>query len=145
MVTVQGIVGELDVMGRWGTGPIRRLLADRSRRVRPHRERAGGAVLDCVSKAGLPAPAKQVVLGDELPIGRVDFVYEQSRLVIELDGRRWHEALLDAERDKVRDARLTANGRRPMRVTWRRLKRQRREAIGLIAKAIGGQLPRSAS
>jgi very-short-patch-repair endonuclease len=93
----------------------------------------------------LPAPAKQVVLGDELPIGRVDFVYEQSRLVIELDGRRWHEALLDAERDKVRDARLTGNGWRPMRVTWRRLKRQRREAIGLIAKAIGGQLPRSAS
>jgi very-short-patch-repair endonuclease len=54
----------------------------------------------------------------------VDALWRSQRLVAELDGRAFH-ALEDAfERDRERDAELTAAGYRVVRITWRRLARR---------------------
>ena len=57
----------------------------------------------------------------------VDMLWRPQRLVVELDGRAYHEDTF--EEDRERDASLTAAGLRVVRVTWRRLTRhEEREA-----------------
>ncbi len=64
-----------------------------------------------VRAAGLPAPVGQLDVGDGQGwIGRVDFAYPRIGLLIELDGRRFHSALLDRKADQLRDQRLLAGG-----------------------------------
>ena len=53
---------------------------------------------------------------------RVDVAFDYARLVIEVDGRRWHDAQSEQfEADRVRQNHLTAAGWRVLRFTWRRL------------------------
>ena len=65
---------------------------------------------------GLPLPeVNQRLAGYE-----VDMLWRRERLIVELDGRAYHdhEAF---ERDRERDADLQAAGHRVVRVTWARL------------------------
>ena len=59
---------------------------------------------------GLPKPATQHAIHDEDGlIARVDFAYPELRIVIELDGRRYHgPTVFEADRDQR--ARLTTAG-----------------------------------
>jgi very-short-patch-repair endonuclease len=50
--------------------------------------------------------------------GRVDFVDHHRRLIIELDGRRWHTRVRDFERDLWRTNQATSHGYRVLRFTW---------------------------
>jgi very-short-patch-repair endonuclease len=64
-----------------------------------------------VTEAGMPEPRRQVNLGDSTTwIGRVDFLDPDLPLVGEIDSDLFHIALLDAESDDEREARLTAAG-----------------------------------
>jgi very-short-patch-repair endonuclease len=81
-------------------------------------EALGFAVLRA---GGLPDPVRQLDVGGEHWIGRVDCAYPEARLIIEFDGRRHWQALLEAEADRERDAELAAAGWRVMRITWRQL------------------------
>lgn len=53
-------------------------------------------------------------------VGRVDFLVG-TRLVIEVDSREHHERTPDYERDRCRDARLSALGYRVVRFTYRQV------------------------
>ena len=46
---------------------------------------------------------------------RVDFCFERCRLVVEVDGARWHQ---DAQRDQRRDNALASLGYRVLRYSW---------------------------
>ncbi len=46
---------------------------------------------------------------------RVDFCFRAARLVVEVDGARWHP---DPRRDRQRDNALTALGWRVLRYAW---------------------------
>jgi hypothetical protein len=52
-----------------------------------------------------------------------DFLWRDTRLIAELDGRAWHDTALAFERDRARDRRLAARGWRVIRLTWRQLQR----------------------
>jgi hypothetical protein len=77
--------------------------------------------LAVLARAGIPLPRRQVSLGDgDGFIGRVDFFYEDVRLIIEADGRghgTWGQQVTD--RQRVR--RLVAAGYKVIQVTWREL------------------------
>jgi len=60
--------------------------------------------------AGLPEPRRQVDLGGHAPVGRVDFLYDDVRLVIEVNGTWSHSTSADVNRDQDRTARLVAAG-----------------------------------
>ncbi len=77
-----------------------------------------------ISSAGLPLPARQRTVGGDDLVGRVDFLYEAERVVIECDGRRHHFGKVDAERDRWRDLELSAAGWVVIRVTWWQLVHQ---------------------
>lgn len=60
---------------------------------------------------GFPRPIRQKVLDDEGRfIGRVDFVYPERRLIVEVDGFRFHSGRQAFEKDRSRRNALTALG-----------------------------------
>lgn len=65
-------------------------------------------------KAGLPRPDKQTWLGPR----RVDFVWPEHRLVVEVDGRAAHERTLAFQDDRARDRALKLGGFEVLRFTW---------------------------
>jgi very-short-patch-repair endonuclease len=61
---------------------------------------------------------------DERPRGglEVDAYWPAHRLIVEVDGCRYHATRQAFERDRKKDAALTAAGYRVVRITWRRLR-----------------------
>lgn len=49
---------------------------------------------------------------------RVDFVWHEARIIIEVDGRRWHARRSDFHRDHVRDLAAAAAGWQVIHLTW---------------------------
>ena len=67
--------------------------------------------------AGLPIPKTNArVAGHE-----VDAFWPAQKLIVEVDGWRYHRTRQAFERDRRKDAALTAAGNRVVRITWRRL------------------------
>jgi hypothetical protein len=68
---------------------------------------------------GLPPLTRQVnVPGRDQRPGRVDFMWHGVRLIIELDGRRWHARFADFDRDHKRDLHFLSLGYPTARITW---------------------------
>src|SRR4029079_4790813 len=66
----------------------------------------------------------------------VDFSWAEQRLIVETDGHRHHGTRAAFERDRERDARLTAAGWRVVRVTHRRIARAPREVGELLERLL---------
>ena len=66
----------------------------------------------------------------------VDAVWDAQRLVVEVDGRQYHDTGASFERDRRKDADLMLAGYRVLRLTWRRLTREPEQVIALIAAAL---------
>ena len=49
---------------------------------------------------------------------RVDALLPDHNLIVEADGRRWHNRVKDFDRDQWRTNEATAHGYRVMRFTW---------------------------
>jgi hypothetical protein len=72
---------------------------------------------ELVQEAGLPLPSQNVHRhGYE-----VDAVWENERIIVELDGYEHHRTRAAFERDRDRDARLRAKGWTVLRFTWRQV------------------------
>lgn len=64
----------------------------------------------------LPAPARQVKGRSRTAVMYRDAKYDD--LVIELDGRAWHDSVEDRDRDADRDLLASVAGRATVRLTW---------------------------
>ncbi len=127
------VLDDLAEHGRSGTVLMRALLTERGARYVPPESELESRFVELASSHGLPAPERQVDLGDaDAWIGRVDFVFRSARLVVEIDGARFHDGLLDHRRDAERDRRLTADGWTVMRFRW--------DEIVNHAAAVAGQI-----
>ena len=73
-----------------------------------------------LSASDLPFPEFQV----EWHGFRVDALYRDERLIVELDGRRDHDQFDRFEEDRRRDALALELGFVTIRITWRRLRRE---------------------
>jgi hypothetical protein len=88
--------------------------------------------LALVAGAGLPRPrVNQVVAGHE-----VDFVWRDRRLIVETDGRTTHLTATAFERDRRRDAELTARGWRVVRFTWRQVVEEERRVVATLRRLL---------
>jgi very-short-patch-repair endonuclease len=117
-----------DAHGRRGTPRLRRIL-ERSSGA-PTRSVLEDAFLALVDREGLKRP----LVNQRVAEYEVDMLWPEQALIVELDGRRFHEHAGAFERDRERDADLAAAGFTVVRVTWQRLLRQpRREAERLRA------------
>ena len=86
-------------------------------------------------EAGVTGFATQQVIRDAAGryVRRVDFCFEQQRLVIEADGARWHP---DAARDRVLVNRLVAAGWRVLRFTWSEVVHDPAATVALVRAAL---------
>jgi very-short-patch-repair endonuclease len=78
---------------------------------RSHLERL---FLKAMRRARLPPPDVNYAIAGR----QRDFVWSDARLVIEVDGNRWHSSPQAKRRDHQRDRELTALGWRPARFTY---------------------------
>ena len=98
--------------------------AHRLRRVLALVDPSCGSVLESLLRVLLHQhgllPESQVNLRDAHGqlIGRVDFLFRDLRLVIECDGRRWHDPEDARERDRVKGNELERAAWRLIRVSW---------------------------
>lgn len=119
--------------GRHGACRVQALLA-RDEEPAFTRSEAEERLLALIRGAGLPTPEVNVRLGAH----RVDFLWRESRLVVEADGYRFHSSPAAFERDRLRDADLTAAGLRVVRVTWRQLSEAPLAVVARLAQALAG-------
>jgi len=125
LTTVQHLglmLAETGKRGRRGTALLRQILAVRTADYVPPESELEALLSAVLDGADVPRPDRQGwVGGTKAPVGRVDFVYREARLVIEADSRRYHSAWLDQQADHRRDLLLTAAGWRIIRVNWHQL------------------------
>jgi very-short-patch-repair endonuclease len=81
----------------------------------PTRSELEELVLDLIEGAGLEMPE----VNRPLPNGLIpDFRWPDQRIILEADGRAWHDDPLARADDARRQARLEADGERVIRVTY---------------------------
>lgn len=102
-----------------------------------------GSVLESLLRvllalAGLPLPKTQVVLTDPLTgrVQRVDFAWPQHRLVVECDGRRWHDPSDARDADRRRDNTCAILGWTVLRFTWAEVVHQPDAVIAAVRAAL---------
>ena len=113
--------------GHRGAGAMRRLLVESGGGF--SRQEAERILIGLIRDAGLPEPLRNSrAHGFEL-----DFHWPQLRLNVEVDGYRWHSTRSRLNRDRERDAELTARGVRVLRISYDQLRRPRRVVAHLAA------------
>src|SRR5690349_13656397 len=85
-----------------------------------------------IRAARLPRPVTNVkVAGWE-----VDVFWPASRLIVEVDGYAYHGNRAAFERDRRKDATLTAAGYTVIRITWRQITEEPLATVALLARLI---------
>ncbi|MCU1380573.1 MAG: Protein of unknown function (DUF559)/Domain of unknown function [Acidimicrobiales bacterium] len=130
------VVGTLAKRGRPGSAVMRRGVAKRGEGYVPPASELEALGLEALRAGGLPEPVRQLDAGGETWAGRVDYAYPAARLLIEFDGRRHWQALLEAQADRRRDAELVAAGWRVLRITWEMLTQDPAGVARLVARAL---------
>lgn len=142
MLDVSGIERALATRRRRGAPTLRAILADWM----PAAGNAGGPprlrsdfearVLALLRAANLPAPQCNVVVETAGGGLEVDMLWRGARVVMELDGHRYHGTRVAYERDRSRDRHLLLAGYRVLRATWRQIEREPKGLTGAIARLL---------
>jgi len=123
--------------GRPTTVIVREVIADRSKRADIKRSRLEAAFLNLVEGTELADPDEQVPLPGwiEEP-GHADFAYSRARVIVEVDGRRWHGHREQFERDRRRDNAAQVAGWIVLRFTWELVKHRPEYVLQTIRAAL---------
>jgi len=140
LTTYQAVAELLSLLGRRGKPGVRSMrvvLADRVDSTTPPATVLEARVLEIIELGGLPRPTTQFHAPWLRAVhGRVDFAYEDHRIVIEADSRRWH-TLADAFlEDRERDNLAQLAGWRVLRFTWWDVEERADYVASTIKKAL---------
>jgi len=81
----------------------------------------------------IPPPKVNVLGGRFL----VDFLWPESRLIVEVDGYEYHGARASFEADRARDAELALQGYRVVRFTYRQVTQEPARVAETIHRLLG--------
>jgi very-short-patch-repair endonuclease len=109
--------------------------------IAPTRSELERRLLKAVVKAGLPRPEVNERVGRH----RVDFLWREQLLIVETDGRRFHDHPIAIERDHRRDAELQLRGYTVLRFTWWQVVHETAAAIAQLARFLSRPALRRAS
>lgn len=94
--------------------------------------------LDLVRRAGLPTPVSQFQAPWLRSVnGRVDFAYVHERVVVEVDGKRWHSTPDSFLRDRERTNLAQLAGWQLLAFTWEHITKQPQYVISTVRRALG--------
>jgi very-short-patch-repair endonuclease len=113
-LVIERRLSELRGPGRWGCRLLDRVLLDAGGHTMLERR-----FLQLMRAAGLPRPSTQVVFrSDQRTVARVDFLYRELAIVVEVTGRRGHSSPSERARDAQRRNELQDMGVRVFEYTW---------------------------
>src|SRR3954470_4438778 len=102
--------------GKRGMKKLARVLALRAPGEPVPESQLERMLLEALRSVGLQDPVAQFPHpGRELGPGWVDFAYPEAKLILEADGRRWHQRIADIARDRARDTAAARAGWLTMR------------------------------
>jgi very-short-patch-repair endonuclease len=101
-----------------GRAALSRILDMADGRSLPTRSELEDRFLRFLRRNRLPIPRTNVRLGTPRGAYEVDCHWEAYRLVVELDGARFHSGGIARDRDAVKERALVSAGLRVMHVTW---------------------------
>lgn len=117
--------------GRRGAAMLRKLM-DGDTAPAVTRSVAEERFLGIVTRARLPRPMVNAwIEGYE-----VDFLWPAQRIIVEVDGFAFHSTRASFENDRRRDAELSAQGYRIMRVTWHQLETEHEAVLVRLTQAL---------
>lgn len=89
--------------------------------------------IELIERADLPMPEVNAWLAGL----KVDALWREARLVVELDGHEAHDRPAAAERDRHRELRLRAEGFTILRYTWQQVTREATLVVRDVSAALG--------
>lgn len=122
--------------GRRGVARLRLLLEELHPATRRTRSELERLFLRMCERAGLPEPEVNVSLNVEGRRLEPDFLWRDAGLIVEADGRRYHDTDSAFQSDRRREQRLQLAGWRVSRCTWAQVENEPRT----LAATIGGLL-----
>jgi very-short-patch-repair endonuclease len=125
--------------GLQGAALVRSLVNDRGADAAQVESALEQRFLALLSATGLPKPRVQYTIAHEDFHARVDFAYPAARVVIEVDGYKYHSGRLRWERDLVRRNRLESLGWRVLNVTREQLDTDPAQVTKLVAAFLPAQ------
>jgi very-short-patch-repair endonuclease len=129
----------LGARGLRGSALLRELLEERDPIVPRLESALEDRFLSLLRGAHLPIPVAQHVIKDGRFVARVDFAYPEEKIVVEVDGYRYHSGKTRWERDLSRRNRLESLGWRVLNVTWRQIQRHPTDVISLMRRVLPSQ------
>jgi very-short-patch-repair endonuclease len=131
---VHRVVADVLRPGKPGMASIARVLDQRGEGYVPPQSELERALFDALAAGGLPAPSRQVPLPGRGPIrGLADAGYLDVKILLEVDGRRWHQRVEASARDKARDLQVIRAGWLPIRLEYEHIVRDPGEMCAAIA------------
>jgi very-short-patch-repair endonuclease len=128
---------QLGGRGRPGAKSLASVLADCRRREHPLESALEVRLWRLLVRSKLPLPDPGYPFHDDHGHpARIDFAYPAARLALEADGFEFHGTRAAFERDRLRTARLSAQGWRVLPVTWRQLEEQPTKVLARIRQAL---------
>ena len=120
LMRLDGELARSSGRGQRGRSALTRLLRERSADYSPTHSVLETRFRQLLKRNGLPLPAQQHTIRRQRGgFARVDFIYPEHRLVIELDGFAWHGSRQSWQQDLQRQNDLVAAGFKVLRYTWR--------------------------
>lgn len=104
--------------GRPGSAALASMLVDLGPGYVPSASELEALLFAVLRQAGLPEPVRQHPLPSLTAKGWVDAAYPRARLLIEIDGRRWHARFDDFASDQHRTIEAGLLGWQTIRFTW---------------------------
>ncbi|MGI9584264.1 MAG: hypothetical protein ACR2N7_01585 [Acidimicrobiia bacterium] len=121
--------------GRTGIGTIRPIVTDRLRWSGQTESELEDLFRRLIGETAIPMPESQIVVDDDSGrfVGRFDFGYRDTRVLIELDSKRWHLDPDVFERDREKQNRALALGWTVYRFTWKQITTSPESILGTLA------------
>lgn len=142
MVTLIGLSRMLDSIGsrgRKGAELLRGLIAQRDPSARPTESQLETLTLRTIRNGRLPLPAQQRTIKGPAGELRVDFIYEEARVIVEVDGFSHHSNKTDWWKDMERRNLLTRQDWKVYHVTYWALVESGETLIDWLRAALGIQ------
>lgn len=131
-------VAETCRRGKPGSAEMRLVVDERLPGYVPPSSALEHAYADFCDRFDLPHGVRQLNVGGEAWVGRVDVAYPERKLLVELDSRRWHDTSTTFEHDRARTNELVRAGWRVIRITWRMLHDEPERVADLIRTCLCG-------
>ncbi len=134
-IVIERRLKELRGPGRWGARTLDELLLDSGGHTLLERR-----FLGLMRAAGLPRPKTQVVhRRDSRTFARVDFIFEEHSIVVEVSGRKGHASDAERAKDAQRRNELQDVGRRVFEYTYHQVMKQPEYVVRTMRDRLLGQ------